>query len=68
MQTIKDAAPVEVIRAELYRLNAAELVEMVLAIGDLYDGKVIDHELHDYLLFQIMSVTDERVEKPAKVG
>lgn len=68
MQTIKDAAPVEVIRAELYRLNAAELVEMVLAIGDLYDGEKIDRELHDYLLFQIISVTDERVEKPAKVG
>jgi hypothetical protein len=63
MQTMTDVAPIEVIHGELYRLDAGELVQMVHAVGELHDTGEIDREVHDYLLFQILAVTDARVKK-----
>jgi hypothetical protein len=63
MQTMKDVAPVEVIRRELYQLDGDELLQMVLAVGELYDKQEIDAEVHEYLLLLILDVTNERVEK-----
>jgi hypothetical protein len=62
MQTMADVAPIEVIRAELYRLDGDELLQMVLAVGELYDNSEIDRKVHEYLLLQILAVTNERVE------
>ena len=63
MQTMTDVAPIEVIHGELYQLDGDELLQMVLAVGELYDNQEIDREVHDYLLFQILAVTNARVKK-----
>ena len=63
MQTMKDVAPVNVIRAEFRRLTAPQMMAMVNEIGDYLKKKLIDDRVHDYLLEQLLHVTQEKTVK-----
>ena len=63
MQTIKDVAPKEDIQREFLALSGPELMAVVIQLADYYQQKLIDQEVHDYLLFNVMEI----LQVPGKV-